>query len=257
MREKWLLPGWRRVLSCLLPVFLSGCASTSVNDMRDPYEGFNRSVTGFNDYMDEHVFVPVGKTYKTVAPNPVDRGISNFFSNLGDVTVVTNDLLQFKVEQAIHDLVRLFLNTTMGVLGFFDVATPMGLPKHYEDFGQTLAVWGVGPGPYLVVPLIGPATFRDAAGFTLDRSVFYPVPYLTGWQTRTALFSLETVDIKADLQGTQDLMREAALDPYEFVKNAYLERRLNLIRDRSMSSNVEDEFEGFEEFEEFEEMESF
>jgi phospholipid-binding lipoprotein MlaA len=219
-----------------LLVLLSGCATTGQTaDPRDPLQGFNRSVYRFNDFMDENLFNPVGRVYQTVTPEPVDRGISNFFSNLADVSVIANDILQFK-PVAVSDIARLVFNSTIGLLGFFDVATHLGLPKHNEDFGQTLGVWGIPPGPYLMVPLFGPSTIRDAVGIAIDRTFLSPVSYVRNDAYRAGLMTLNYIDFKADLLSTRDLMAEAAVDPYEFTKNAYLTRRENMVRDRETAA---------------------
>ena len=222
----------RTVVLLLLLCLLAGCASSGrVSDPRDPLEGFNRSVYRFNDAMDTHLFNPIGKVYKKVTPDLLDRGVSNFFGNLGDISVIANDFLQLKPEAA-QDIARFVFNSSIGLLGFFDVATPMGLPQHNEDFGQTLGVWGVPPGPYLMVPLFGPSTFRDALGFAVDRTFLSPVSYVRDDAYRGGLMALNYIDFKADLLSTRDLMQEAAVDPYEFMKNAYLTRRDNQVHNR-------------------------
>jgi phospholipid-binding lipoprotein MlaA len=150
----------RRILFILLILsansLLSACASVSAPDKRDPWESFNRSIYAFNDGFDRAIARPVAQTYKDYTPDTVQTGVSNFFSNLDDVLVIFNDLLQFKFKQAAQDLSRFAFNTTAGLLGLIDVSSHMGLPKHHEDFGQTLATWGVGSGPYLVIPFLGP-----------------------------------------------------------------------------------------------------
>lgn len=227
----------RAVLVLIVIGLFSGCATTGGSgDPRDPYEGFNRSVTDFNDYMNEQFFEPVGETYNDITPDFLDRGITNFFSNLDDVSVIVNDLLQFKLGQAVSDIARVVFNTTIGIGGFFDVSTVMGLPRHNEDFGQTMAVWGAGSGPYLVIPFFGPSTVRDVAGFGVDTALFSPLMYVIDDRiTRTGLMTLAVIDFKADLLGTEQLIKEAALDPYEFTKDAFFQRRNNQIHDRGMT----------------------
>ena len=209
----------------------TGCATTGAGDSRDPFEGFNRGVYSFNQTMDEILFDPIGNVYKAITPEIVDRGVTNFFSNLNDIAVVANGLLQFKINQALTDTLRFIYNSTFGVLGFFDISTPIGMPKHDEDFGQTLAVWGLGSGPYLMVPFFGPTTLRDATGFIVDRGVLSPIFYLDSAEAKAGLLTLNYIDFKSDLLSTKKLIGDAALDEYEFVKNAYFEKRANQIND--------------------------
>ena len=225
-------------------VLLDGCASMGMNsDPRDPFECFNRTSYNFNQGMDKAVFHPISRFYQAITPDFVDQGVSNFFSNINDVVVIVNDILQFKLNQAISDLSRLVVNSTLGLAGFFDVSTPMGLPKHNEDFGQTLAKWGFGSGPYLVVPFLGSSTIRDAAGYGVDSALLSPVAYVPEAAHQAGLLSMNYIDFKADLQGTGNLVTEAALDEYEFTKSAYFNRRENMINDRESGAA---EFEDFE-----------
>ena len=195
---------------------------------------------GFNDFMDEHLFDPLGRAYQAVLPDFLDRGVSNMFSNLGDVGVIANDILQFKIGQAVSDIARVVFNTTIGIGGFFDVSSHIGLPKHDEDLGQTLGRWGVGPGPYLVAPFFGPMTLRDAAGFGVQTTFLMPVSYVGNDAYRAGLMSLNYVDYKADLLSAGRILDEAALDEYDFVKNAYLDRRQNQIEDRDFADGLEE-----------------
>lgn len=224
------------VLLCLLPLlFLGGCATTGTADPRDPLEGVNRSMFSFNQFMDRNLFDPIGKVYKEILPTPINRGISNMFSNANDIAVIANDILQFKLGQAVSDLARLVFNSTIGILGFFDVSSRMGLPKHDEDFGQTLGRWGVMPGAFLVAPFFGPTTVRDAVGFGVETQFLNPVSYVHTDGYRAGLLSLNYVDYKADRLRAAVLLEEAALDEYAFLKNAYLDRRENLVHDRDFS----------------------
>lgn len=221
-----------RVISvALCMLFLSACATTNALDERDPWEGFNRGVYSFNESMDRVLFNPVGRVYNAITPEFIDTSVSNFFSNLGQLSVIANDILQLKFDQTVNDTVRLFLNSTVGLLGFLDVSSSAGLHSSDEDFGQTLAHWGVSPGPYLVVPFFGPSTVRDVTGYVVDRGVFSPIFYLEDDLTRAGLLTLEFVDFKSDLLSTDDLIAEAALDEYEFIKNAYFEKRASQISD--------------------------
>jgi phospholipid-binding lipoprotein MlaA len=175
---------------------LSGCATVQgPGDERDPLESVNRSIFNFNEGFYNYVLDPVTETYQDITPQPVQTGVSNFFSNIGDLFVLVNDLLQFKFEQAASDFSRLLMNTTFGVFGLFDVATYMELPKHHEDFGQTLATWGLGNGPYLVLPFLGPSTLRDTGGLVVD-STYDPILDITDDEARWATIGLKAVDIR-------------------------------------------------------------
>jgi phospholipid-binding lipoprotein MlaA len=231
MKELFL--GRLRLIICVvLVVFISGCATTGVKDERDPIEGFNRTMYSFNQGMDKVIFNPVAKLYQTITPDFVERAIGNFFDNLDDVSIIANDILQFKLAQAYMDTFRFIFNSTLGLGGFRDVSSQMGLVKHDEDFGQTLAVWGVGPGPYLVTPIFGPSTFRDATSLVVDDILLNPVSYLNNNDAlKAGLATLNYIDIKADLLTTNELIDEAALDQYEFTKNAYFSRREFQIND--------------------------
>jgi phospholipid-binding lipoprotein MlaA len=229
----------RGVLFLVLVLLSGGCATTGSGDPRDPFEGFNRGVYSFNQAIDNALFDPLGKIYQTITPDIVDKGVTNFFSNLNDIAVVVNDILQFKINQALSDATRFIFNSTIGLLGFFDVSSHMELPKHKEDFGQTLATWGVGPGPFLMVPFFGPATIRDATGFVVDTGILNPVFYIDDDAMKASLLSLNYVDFKADLLSAKKLVGEAALDEYEFIKNAYFEKRDNLINDRDSADYSE------------------
>ena len=181
-----------RISAGFLFVFLSaqmvGCAS------------YNRTMFKVNENLDEYIMEPVAKGYKTVTPGVVDKGITNFFSNLDDVLVFVNDILQFKFQQAASDLARVFFNTTIGLGGVIDVATHMDLPKHNEDFGQTLGRWGVPPGPYLVLPLLGPSTLRDTVGLGVDSVLFDPTfNYIDSDRASISAWSLDKIDQRADL----------------------------------------------------------
>ena len=219
---------FRILLVGLCMTFLSACATTGGLDERDPWEGFNRGVYTFNETMDNILFEPIGKVYDFITPDVLDSGITNFFRNIAQVPVIANNILQFKFDQAVNDTVRLFLNSTIGLLGFFDISTEAGLASSKADFGQTLAHWGVSSGPYLVMPFFGPGTIRHAAGYAVDGAL-NPVFYLDNDLTKAGLLSLNFVDVKSDLLSAVDLLEEAALDKYEFTKNAYFEKRNNKI----------------------------
>ncbi len=220
----------RRVLWLALAASLIGCATTSQNDPRDPWEGWNRGVQGFNDKLDDYVMKPVAKGYQYVTPSVVDQGVTNFFSNVDDVAVVANDLLQFKFLQTGQDFGRFMVNSTIGLGGFVDVASHMELPKHNEDLDQTLGAWGIPSGPYLVLPFIGPSTPRGVvgvAGDTLSNPINWVTPTVIPWGSGI----LRTVDMRADLLSATKIMDEASVDRYEFMRNAYFQQRKYLIHD--------------------------
>lgn len=208
---------------------LTGCASTQTAS-NDPLEGYNRAMYKFNDAVDTVVLKPVAKGYDAIVPEPISQAISNFFSNLGDIGVVINDLLQGKFEQAADDTGRFLLNSTVGVAGIFDIATGAGLPKNNEDFGQTLGSWGVEPGAYIVLPLFGPRTVRDTFGLVGD---YYadPVTYVEGPGAENAFRGTRLVDQREALLEAEKVLDEAAIDEYAYVRDAYLQRRLNLVYD--------------------------
>lgn len=215
---------------CVLVGFalLSGCATTG--DPRDPLESVNRGIYNFNDGLDTMILKPAAEVYRGVIPQPVRNGVSNVFSNLNDVIVALNNLLQGKFEAAISDIARLLVNTTVGLLGIFDVATEAGLEKHDEDFGQTLGYWGIGDGPYLVLPFLGPRNLRDTAGLVGDFKLD-PVIYIDPVRDRNAALGLRLVSRREALLGASNVLEAAALDEYAFVRDAYLQRRRNLIYD--------------------------
>ncbi|HET6720156.1 MAG TPA: VacJ family lipoprotein [Rhodocyclaceae bacterium] len=196
----------------------------------DPWEGFNRGIFAFNEKLDAWVLKPVAKGYDAVTPTPVRVGVANFFGNLGDVWVGTNNLLQGKPRDAASDLGRFVVNSTMGVAGLIDVASPMGLDKHGEDFGQTLAVWGLRSGPYLVLPVLGPSTARDAGGTVFDLGA-NAVNLFDPESARYLLNGLNLIDRRAELLPSDKVVEEAALDKYSYFRSAFLQRRHYLIFD--------------------------
>jgi len=201
------------------------------NNAHDPLEGFNRAMYTFNDKLDQYLLTPLAKGYRYVTPTPVRRSISNFFSNLHDPPIMLNNLLQGKPKQATSDFTRFLVNSTFGVFGLFDVATIWDLPKHDEDFGQTLAVWGVGSGPYLVLPFFGPSDMRDAPALVVDWEM-YPLTHMQDRGTRNTILVVEVVDKRAQLLEASEILKQAAgADPYVFVREAYRQQRLNLIYD--------------------------
>lgn len=207
---------------------LGGCATAS--NPKDPIEGFNRAVHAFNEGLDTVLIKPVAQGYETVLPAPVRTGVTNFFGNIADLFIGVNNLLQGKPEQAAGDLGRVLINSTIGILGIFDVATDAGLEKHEEDFGQTFGRWGVGDGAYVVIPVFGPRTVRDTAGLVLDVTAD-PVANVGHVPTRNSLLALRLIDNRADLLPADKVIEEAALDKYSYIRDGYLQQRRNLVHD--------------------------
>jgi len=209
----------------------------------DPWESFNRKVFAFNDFADRWFLKPVAKGYDRVTPQFLESGIHNMFANLGEVSDVLNGLLQAKFKNSAESGGRLLLNSTVGLLGFFDVASKVGLQKHEEDFGQTLGHWGVKSGPYVVLPFLGPRTVRDSFGNIADVYTD-PLPYVVDHvPTRNELIGLRIVDTRAQLLQAEELMSG---DRYIFMRDAYLQRRQFLINDGRVQDTFgaeEDEFD--------------
>jgi phospholipid-binding lipoprotein MlaA len=190
----------------------------------------NRAIYGFNEAVDKAVMKPVAEGYREVMPGVVRKGVRNFYSNLDDVVVFFNDLLQLKLERAASDFGRIVWNSTVGILGFIDVATPMDMPKHNEDFGQTLGHYGVGTGPYLVLPFLGPSNFRDTVGVIVDYDV-HPVSNMGDVSARNTTLLIGMIDKRESLLDADKAVEEAAIDKYQFVRDDYLQRRHSLVHD--------------------------
>jgi phospholipid-binding lipoprotein MlaA len=220
----------KRLFAILVMSSAVGCATVRAPSPADPYEGFNRSVDAFNQRLDQLIIKPVARSYVTVVPELARTGVSNFFSNIGDVLSSVNNLLQGKPKDAASDIGRFAINTTIGVLGLFDVASDAGLNKHSEDFGQTLGRWGLNSGPYLVLPLFGPSSARDAVGFLVTSQVD-PISQVDNVATRNALTGTRLVDRRAELLELTDSIEGVSLDAYAFVRDAYLARRRNQVYD--------------------------
>jgi len=219
----------------LLLAAMAGPACAADGDARaadyDPIEKVNRGIFWFNDHADVYVLEPVARAWHWALPDPVETSIANFFSNLRFPIVMTNDLLQGKVKPAAMDVGRFMVNTSFGVAGFFDPATGWGLVRHNEDFGQTLGVWGVGPGPYLVLPLFGPSNTRDTGGLVVDY-VLSVYPWAVDSWILIPVGAVSAVNTRAQiLQEVQDA-KQASLDYYVFVRNAYYQRRIALVNDQ-------------------------
>ncbi len=216
-------------------VMLNGCATTEyVADERDPWQGFNRAMYGFNDGLDRAILKPAAQGYKAVAPDFVETGVRNFFDNLDDISVAVNNLLQGKVADSFSDIGRVAINSTIGVLGLFDVASSMGLTKHDEDFGQTLGVWGMDSGPYIMWPIFGPSTLRDSPSLVVDRVLLNPLTYVElKTSERVAIIALDAVSVRAELLSLEKTVDEISTDKYTFIRQAYLDRRDFLVNDGS------------------------
>ena len=224
------VPGGARWTGVLLILLLVGCATGPNANPRDPLEPFNRGVFKFNDAVDTAILKPVATAYRDVTPVRVRQGIGNFFGNLEDVWSFVNNVLQLKGQDAIDSLKRFGVNTFVGWAGVFDVASEMNIEKHTKDFGHTLGYWGVAPGPYLVLPLLGPSTLRDTVALPVDLKGDI-VSNIAHIPTRTTATVLRAIDSRSDLLKATTMLEEAALDRYTFVRDAFLQRRRNMIYD--------------------------
>lgn len=226
---------------CLSLGLLSACAGgppERVTQTQDPWEGFNRKIYAFNDALDKHVARPVAKTYVRAMPGPARNGIHNVVTNLDEPVTVVNDALQGKFTQTLQDLGRFLVNSTVGILGWFDVASHVGLPHHDEDLGQTLAVWGVDSGPYLVIPIIGPSTVRDAAGRIGDLYTNPPRDAIPPRWRNTELV-MDGLDTRVGLLQADDTI-DNAYDPYTFMRDAYIQNRRYKIYDGNPPTSASD-----------------
>ena len=251
-----MLYGWpcfKAAVVMLVCFQFAACASTQsptqstttqAATSHDPWEGLNRSIFAFNDVVDRWVLRPVASGYTIVTPDPVETGVTNLFENLLEVRNVLNDVLQWKWGQAGNDFGRLVVNSTLGVAGIFDVARHLKLPKSEgEDFGQTLAVWGVGQGPYLVLPFLGPSNVRDTVALPVDWAA-EPITYIDDVGTRNSVRAVDFIRKRAALLDVEDLVSG---DKYLFFREVYLQRRDYLIKD----GEIEDDFDGFGDDEDF------
>ncbi len=223
----------RWVTIALMTLMLTACASIppgSTADSRDPFERYNRAMFSFNKTVDDKVLKPVATGYARVIPELIRTAIGNFFGNIGDVWTAVNNYLQGKPREGTSDVARVVLNSTFGIVGLIDVATPVGLAQHDEDFGQTLGVWGVKSGPYLVLPIFGASTVRDGLAKPLDMYAD-PVNQIDPVRAENSARALRLVDDRAALLESTHMMEDAALDPYLFVRDAYLQRRESRVRD--------------------------
>lgn len=222
-----------RLLGSLL---VSLFASNTMAQAPDPWQQTNQRVFAFNNYFDQRLVRPVAQTYTTVVPRVARQGIGNFFSNLNDINVLVNDVLQLKFDAALSDSGRLLINSTLGLGGLLDVATGMGLYKNEEDFGQTLGYWGVGAGPYVMLPVFGASNVRDSFGLVLD-TVFSPIQYHEDATTRWTLFTMNEIDSRSSLLALDELVSG---DPYLFIREAYVQRREYLVHDGQVDDGFGD-----------------
>ena len=239
-RQWWVIGRAFVVLFCF---FVVGCATTEKKvAVEDPYEDFNRRVYTFNQGIDDYISQPIVMVYDTVTPDLLQQGVGNFFTNLNNVQVVINDLLQGKIKQGTKDTGRFAINSTLGVFGLFDVAKHVGLKQNTEDFGQTLGVWGVPAGPYLVLPFLGPSTlFQGVPGATVD-VLSNPVSYATALPLVQVL---SAVNARSEAEESLDFIDKSALDPYTFTREAYMQWRQHLITDGQGAAQASfDELEG-------------
>lgn len=226
------------LLSGLVLLALQGCATVKSADARDPWEPMNRSIYQFNDAIDTVALKPAAQLYVQVLPGMVRTGVSNFMGNLGDVWSMANSAMQLKGQATVETFMRINVNTFIGLGGILDVASEMGIEKRREDFGQTLGYWGVQPGPYVVLPLFGPSTLRDAWAFPVDMQGNV-TNSLADQATRNALLVTRLVDMRAGLLKTVDAIKASSLDPYSFVRDAYLQKRRNDIYDGNPPSSFD------------------
>lgn len=218
------------VMCSVVLMGISGCAAGPTANPADPLEPMNRRIYRFNEVVDGSFLKPLATAYRNVTPDPVRTGVSNFFANLGDVWSFVNNVLQFKGNAAAETFMRFNVNTVLGVAGLFDLASEMGLDRHREDFGQTLGKWGVPPGPYLVLPVLGASSLRDATALRAD-TYGSPVADVEDVPTRNSLLLLQAVETRARLLGASAVLDQAALDDYSFTRDAYLQKRRNDVYD--------------------------
>lgn len=209
---------------------LAGCATTGPGNRADPWEGWNRKVYAFNEGLDTAVLRPVATTYRDVVPEPVRTGVTNVFAHIGDVWSAVNNMLQGKPGNGLRDVMRFGTNTLFGLFGIFDVAAEAGLERQGEDFGQTLGVWGVGAGPYIVWPVLGPSSLRESVALPLELQVS-PTLYTDDRGTQVGISVLQVVNTRANLLGATRMLDDIALDKYSFVRDGYLQRRRSLVYD--------------------------
>jgi phospholipid-binding lipoprotein MlaA len=209
-------------------VLLVSCSSQRAPIPQDPLEGMNRATFAFNNVVDKTIFKPTASIYDMIFPNFFKKGVDNFFRNLGETYIIANNILQTEYYAAFQDFGRLAFNTTFGLGGLVDVATEVNIPRNYQDFGLTFARWGVKNSDYLVLPILGPSTIRDAIGFGIDYEVLTPYTYFVNWQVTYSLDAVNLIDVRTQLLPSDPLIAQS-FDPYTFVRDAYLQNRSYLI----------------------------
>lgn len=219
-------------------VFLGMLSVNAVAQTNDPWERTNTRIYAFNKFLDRWMLRPVAVAYNNVTPDIVRQGVGNFFSNIDDINVLANDLLQLKLRDAASDSGRLLINTTVGLVGIIDVASSIGLTKNEEDFGQTFGRWGVGPGPYVMLPFFGPSSVRDSFGLVLD-TMFNPIQYHNEDSVKTTLLLVEQLDNRASVLEMEGLISG---DEYLFMREAYLQQREYLVNDGEVNYDDFDDF---------------
>jgi phospholipid-binding lipoprotein MlaA len=253
-------PSWRKaglLLAALVSLHLGGCAtavgaspasdaagtavSKASGNPSDPWERHNRAIFAFNDRLDENFLLPLAKAYREWVPRPIVQGFDNVLANVGDVWSAANHLLQGKPVEALESGLRFGVNTVFGLVGVWDIASEMGIERRTEDFGQTLGVWGVAPGAYLVLPVLGPSSVRDGLAMPLDRAASFTSVANTNGGTTASLALVEAVHTRASLLGATSLLGQVALDRYSFVRDSYLARRRSAIFDGNPPPEPEDE----------------
>ncbi|WP_374339385.1 VacJ family lipoprotein [Leeia sp.] len=227
--------------SLILVAALAGCATPQ--NQNDPLEGINRPIYRFNTAVDQALLRPLSQAYTAVVPAPARHGVHNFFGNLNDIWIGINNLLQGKPKAAVSDWGRVLINSTVGVAGLVDVASKMDLEKHDEDLGQTLAVWGVGNGPYLVLPFLGSTTLRDSTDLIAEHALYQDM--IPDNSTRDGVTALRILDVRAQLLGVDHVISEAGgLDEYAFIRDAYLQRRASLAADGATPATADEDDPG-------------
>ncbi len=221
MQLEGVMKGW---LAAVVLGVLSGCATVAYENPDDPWESYNRTMFKINDTVDKAVTKPLAQVYDAAAPLPVKSGVGNFFGNIADLWIGANNLMQGKGGDGLSDIGRVVINSTLGILGVFDIATEMGIEKHDEDFGQTLAVWGVPKGPYFVVPFFGPRTLRGAAALPFDHYIGGTV-HLSDVAARNTAAGLRLVHLRALLLGADRAVEQGSLDRYGYIRDFYLQQR--------------------------------
>ena len=222
--------GVMNTLAVVVLLLVTGCATGPYSNPKDPLEPMNRSISDFNDTLDDNILKPVATGYRDYTPDLIQTGVRNVFNNLSDISATVNNGLQLKGRQTASSFMRVVVNTTFGIYGVFDVATAIKLERYPEDFGQTLGFWGVRSGPYVVLPLLGPSTVRDTAGLPVDLSLD-PVSNVSDSTLRTEAQVLRIVDKRSNYLAAGNMLNEASIDKYAFLRDAYLQRRRSLIYD--------------------------